>query len=88
MIFPALFFLFSALFNFSTFLLAGALFENKGEKSMHYDVGIIERTEVFIFFSIMLVVPIAAPAVLWVMDVLIVITGIIRFNKIYRGDAK
>lgn len=88
LVFPALFFLFSALFNFSTFLLAGALFKNNGKKSMHYDAGIIERTEVFVFFSIMLIIPALSAVTLWVMDLLIFITGIIRFRKIYTFARK
>ena len=80
----ALLFLGAVIFNFSTFMLAGKLFENTGVKSMHYDDGLIERTETFIAFSVMLLFPAGAVPVLWIFNALILITGIIRFAKILR----
>ena len=55
--FAYLTFFIAVLFNFTTFTVAAALFSNKGEKSMHYDVGIAERTETFITFTLMLLFP-------------------------------
>lgn len=47
-------FLIAVLLHFSTFLAAGALFKNDGKKSMHYDRSFIERAEVFVIFSAMI----------------------------------
>lgn len=79
-----IFFLISVIFNFSTFLAAGALVDNDGIKSMHYDVGLMERTETFIFISLAAVLPSYSLYILGVMVVLIVGTGIKRFIKIYH----
>lgn len=79
-----LLFLISALFNFTTFTVAGALYKNEGKKSMHYDVGLIERTEAFIGFSLVLIFPSFTWLVLLVLDGLIFLTGIARFYRILR----
>ncbi len=80
----ALIFLGGVIFNFSTFLLAGKLFENTGVKSMHYDDGLVERTETFIAFSLMLLLPGFPALVLWVFNALMLTTGVIRFAKILK----
>jgi archaetidylinositol phosphate synthase len=81
----ALVFLTSVIFNFSTFMVAGALFPNKGEKSMHYDVGIAERTETFLVFSLMMLLPLHASLVLWVFSGIVFLTGGIRFYRTLRA---
>jgi len=77
-------FLISVIFNFSTFIVAGALFKNTGLKSMHYDVGLIERTETFIVFSSMLFLKEYSFLILTVFSMLIIFTGIIRFMRIMK----
>jgi len=77
-------FLISVIFNFSTFIVAGALFRNTGLKSMHYDIGLIERTETFIVFSSMLFLKEYAFLILTVFSILIILTGIIRFIRIMK----
>jgi len=77
-------FLISVIFNFSTFIVAGALFENTGLKSMHYDIGLIERTETFIVFSSMLFLKEYSFLILTVFSMLIILTGIIRFARIMK----
>ncbi len=72
----------SVIFNFSTFMLAGTLFTNTGVKSMHYDVGIAERTETFIVFSIAMLFPSHILIILNVFNALIFVTGIIRMIRI------
>lgn len=79
-----LLFFITVLFNFTTFIVAGALFDNDGEKSMHYDVGIAERTETFIVFSLMMIFPSYLVIILGIFDVIIFITGVIRFNNILK----
>lgn len=81
---PVIGFLIMVIFNFSTFLSAGSLFANTGIKSMHYDDGLIERTETFLFLTLaVLLTPWRGP-VIWLLNGLILVTGLIRFIKIYK----
>jgi phosphatidylglycerophosphate synthase len=74
----------SVIFNFTTFVVAGALFKNASEKSMHYDTGIAERTETFIVFSLMLIFENHIMPILMVFNAIIFLTGIIRFYKVIK----
>lgn len=47
----------AVLLSMTVFLTSAALVENKGEKSFHYQSGIAERTEGFLFFSLMILFP-------------------------------
>lgn len=75
----------AVLFNFTTFMVAGALFSNTGEKSMHYDVGIAERTETFIVFSLMILFPKQIHIILGIFNGIIFLTGSIRFHRIQQN---
>lgn len=77
-------FFIAAMFNFTTFIVAGALFNNTGEKSMHYDVGIAERTETFIVFSLMMIFPRYIIGILATFDFVIFLTGMIRFHRVTK----
>ena len=79
-----LLFFVSVLFNFTTFMVAGALFKNDGPKSMHYDVGIAERTETFIVFSLLIIFQKYIFIILILFDLIIFMTGIIRFYRIMK----
>jgi archaetidylinositol phosphate synthase len=83
-VYACLLFFTAVLFNFTTFIAAGALFENKGRKIMHYDIGIAERTETFIAFSLMIVFPLASVIILYIFDGIIFLTGAQRFARIMR----
>lgn len=84
-----LLFLTGMIFNFSTFLAAGSLYQNLGEKSMHYDSGLLERTETFIFFSLVLFFPQFTYGLFLIFNILLFVTGIRRFYGIYRfGEQK
>lgn len=83
-----LLFFVSVLFNFTTFMVAGSLFPNTGEKSMHYDVGIAERTETFIVFSLMMCFPQAIGPLLMGFNGIIFLTGCIRFYRIIKFSEK
>lgn len=74
----------SVIFNFTTFMVAGALFKNVSGKSMHYDTGIAERTETFIIFSLMLIFTNYITVILMVFNAIIFLTGIIRFHKVIK----
>ncbi len=77
-----LFFYIAVIFNFSTFMLAGNLFANTGVKSMHYDFGIAERTETFIFFTLMIIFPNYIVIILNIFNALTFLTGIARMIRI------
>lgn len=79
----AILFLTSVIFNFSTFLAAGALLMNAGKKSMHYDPGLIERTETFIFFTAAILLQAFSLWILTVLTGLIFLTGIRRFYQVF-----
>lgn len=81
-----LLFLVAVIFNFSTFMVAGALWQNEGKKSMHYDVGIVERTETFVAFVLVLLVPQILMYVMMVLNSLIFLTGIIRSYRIMKDE--
>jgi len=78
-------FLISVIFNFSTFLSAGALMTNAGKKSMHYDPGLIERTETFVFFTAAILLPDYSLWILGTLTGLIVLTGIRRFYQVFEA---
>lgn len=80
-----LIFLVGAMFNFTTFLVAATLFKNDGQKSVHYDVGLVERTETFIVFSLMMLLPAYAFVLLMVFNAIMILTGIIRFKRILQA---
>ncbi len=45
------------IFSMTVFLTVGALSENDGQKSFRYQVGLAERTEGFVFISLMMISP-------------------------------
>lgn len=75
-------FLISVIFNFSTFMVAGVLIENESNKSMHYDVGIAERTETFLTFSLMILFPSFMSFFLLGFTGLVFLTGVKRMVKV------
>ena len=81
-----LLFFVAVLFNFTTFIIAGALFSNKGKKSMHYDIGIAERTETFIAFTLMIVFSQYLALILMIFNAIVFVTGIIRFIRIVKNN--
>lgn len=83
-VFAYLLFFTTVIFNFSTFIVAGSLFANTGKKSIHYDVGLAERTETFLAFTAMAVWPEEIFAILMVFNLVILYTGIRRFIKVIR----
>jgi phosphatidylglycerophosphate synthase len=75
-------FLTLVIFCFTTFLLAGMVVKNTKDKGMHYDIGIMERAEVFVFFTFMLLFPSHIYPLFIVMNSLIFLTGLLRFIKV------
>ncbi len=74
----------AVLFNFTTFMLAGNLFKNTGMKSMHYDIGIVERTETFIVFTLMMLFVSYLSIFLVIFIILTFLTGIYRMYRIVQ----
>lgn len=83
-IYAYLLFFVAVIFNFSTFIVAGALFKNSSHKSMHYDVGIAERTETFIVFTLMALFTSYTFQILMLFNAVIFMTGMIRFFKVIK----
>lgn len=77
-----LLFYIAVIFNFTTFIVAGALFQNNGSKSMHYDVGIAERTETFLVFTLLSLFSAHISPILLIFNGVIFMTGIIRFKRV------
>lgn len=48
----------SVLLCITTFLVVGIFSENQSEKGFHYSPGLMERTEAFAFFALMMLFPI------------------------------
>ncbi len=88
--FAVLYFIFlvGMIFNFTTFMLAGTLFKNNGKKSMHYDGGLVERTECFIVFSLMMIFPEYLFIPLSIFNLLMILTGIIRLAKVIKHESR
>jgi len=83
-----LLFMVGSMFNFTTFLVAASLFDNQGNKSMHYDVGLVERTETFIFFTLMILFPSYAFILLMVFNIIMILTGMRRFGRVIHFQKK
>lgn len=67
----------------TTFLVTGNVIENSGVKGFHYNPGILERTEAFTFFSLMMLFPAAIPVIAWIFFVLLVLTAIKHLRDVY-----
>nr|WP_317331654.1 CDP-alcohol phosphatidyltransferase family protein [uncultured Romboutsia sp.] len=72
------------LMSMTIFLTVGALSEKKGVKSFYYQAGVAERSEGFIFFSLMILIPSYLGIITNVFSVLIIITAIQRFLEAKR----
>ena len=67
------------LMSMTIFLTVGALSEKKGVKSFYYQAGVAERSEGFIFFSLMILIPSYLGIITNIFSILIIITAIQRF---------
>lgn len=73
------------LLHFSTFMLAAFMFENTGEKSVHYEASIIERSEALIAITASLVLPTYRIWILGGLSYAIIAVAILRFIRMYRA---
>ena len=72
------------LMSMTIFLTVGALSEKKGVKSFYYQAGVAERSEGFIFFFFMILIPSYLGIITNIFSVLIIITAIQRFLEAKR----
>ena len=72
------------LMSMTIFLTVGALSEKKGVKSFYYQAGVVERSEGFIFFSLMILIPSYLGIITNIFSILIIITAIQRFLEANR----
>ena len=70
--------------SMTIFLTVGALSEKKGVKSFYYQAGVVERSEGFIFFSLMILIPSYLGIITNIFSILIIITAIQRFLEAKR----
>ena len=74
----------SILMSMTIFLTVGACTEKKGMKSFYYQAGVAERSEGFIFFSLMILIPSYLGIITNIFSILIIITAIQRFLEAKR----
>ena len=72
------------LMSMTIFLTVGALSEKKGVKSFYYQAGVVERSEGFIFFTLMILIPSYLGIITNIFSILIIITAIQRFLEAKR----
>lgn len=76
-----LFLTITILISMTIFLTVGALTEKKGMKSFYYQAGIAERTEGFIMFSLMILIPSYISLITNIFSAIIIITIFQRLNE-------
>lgn len=68
----------SIILSMTIFLTVGALTQQKGMKSFYYQAGVAERSEGFIMFSLMILLPSYLPIITNIFSVMILITAFQR----------
>lgn len=71
----------SIIFSMTVFLTTGMMAEKQGQKSFYYQAGVAERTEGFIFFSLMILFPTYVQALTLVFFGLIIFTASQRMRE-------
>jgi phosphatidylglycerophosphate synthase len=74
----------SFLLCISSFLVVAIFSENQGERSFYYSPGLIERTEAFVFFALMILLPSLFNLLAWLLILLVMITTVTRVLEFYR----
>ena len=75
---------FSIILSMTIFLTVGALSENNGKKTFRYQAGLMERTEAFVLFTVMMLLPKYLTIIAFIFAGLIVFTAIQRFIEAYK----
>lgn len=74
----------SIIFCFSIFLIVGNLSARTSEKAFYYQAGLTERTETFIIFSAVILMPQYTTEIFLLFATLVVFTGCQRFREAMR----
>ncbi|HEY3367875.1 MAG TPA: CDP-alcohol phosphatidyltransferase family protein [Symbiobacteriaceae bacterium] len=72
------------IFSMTVFLTVGALAEKQGVKSFYYQAGVMERTEGFILFSAMMLLPAYLVPLTWLFVAVESFTGLQRFYEAHQ----
>jgi len=75
---PSFLMLGSVLLCITSFLVVGVFSQNQSEKSFHYSFGIMERTEAFIFWTVMILFPQTFSFLAYTFTFLVFLTTVIR----------
>lgn len=81
--FPIALALTAILINITAFLVTGNVIANAGAKGFHYNPGIMERTEAFMFFSLMMLLPDVVRELAWLFVLLLLFTAIKHLRDVY-----
>lgn len=73
----------SFLLCISSFLVVGIFSQNESQRSFHYSPGLIERAEVFMFFTLMIIFPRMFNVLAWLLLLLVLYTTFIRVLQFY-----
>jgi len=65
----------------SSFLVVGIFETNRSEKSFHYSVGLMERTEAFLLFALMILIPSLFVPLSALYSLLVLATALIRLTQ-------
>lgn len=72
----------SIVLSMTVFLTAGNVIQNYSEKSFYYQAGLAERTEGFIFFTLMVMLPEMLTTITYIFAGAVIITAFQRFSEI------
>jgi archaetidylinositol phosphate synthase len=81
---PTILMLGSILICVTSFLVVGIFQSNTSEKSFFYSPGLIERAEAFLFFSAMILFPIAFTSLAYLFSILVFFTAWFRMIQFIR----
>lgn len=81
---PCLLMLGSVLICVTTFLVVGIFAQNQSEKSFHYNPGLMERTEAFLFFALMILFPQQFTVLAYLFTTLVTATAGYRVWEFYK----
>jgi len=75
----------SILFCITTFLVVGIFTQNETKKSFYYSIGLIERSEAFVFFGAMILFPEAFLILATTFSSLVFLTGTLRLKQFVKN---
>ncbi len=69
----------------TSFLVVGIFIENESEKGFHYSPGLIERSETFLFFGVMILIPESFGILSLLFAGLVFTTGFLRIKEFVKN---